>query len=80
MERKKNNDNFLKRKTQRKFFTHNKNKHQNKTKVSNNSDSINTNKNFDKISQIEILYKKAKNIYEEKVKFNFNLFSHQNSI
>ena len=79
MERKKNNDNFLKRKTQRKLFTHNKNKYQNKTSVADNSESINTNKNFDKISQIEILYKRAKNIYEEKV-FNFNLISHQNLI
>lgn len=69
MERKKNNENFLKRKTQRKFFTHNKSKHQNtQNKLgAKDSESINTNKNFDKISQIENLYKKAKNLYEEKV-------------
>jgi hypothetical protein len=61
-----NKENFLKRKTKR-----------------NNADKREENpiqkSNMDKVSQIEILYRKAKIIYEDKV-FIFNKFSLQNSI
>ena len=64
MENKKNKENFLKRKTQRNDFNQDSKPKNKKT----NTETLSKNKNFDKISLIEIVYKKARNIYEEKVK------------
>ena len=70
MENKKNKENFLKRKTQR-----NDSNQDSKPKNKKTADeTLSKNKNFDKISLIEIVYKKARSIYDEKVKYYSKYF------